>query len=172
VNALLAAGADPNFSGNSEPILPRLVQYDGPLVEALSRVVQLLEHGADINSRRTEKVEPSFFAGGQTALIKAAALCRVPMVKLLLKCGADPTIVDHDGKTALDQAESWLHIAKQDQTKKVPAWSSASKMQDSQEIISLLEAALEKRLDLNTVPEPLEIIAELEKQLAASPRYF
>jgi ankyrin repeat protein len=171
VDAILAAGADPNFSGNSEPILPRLVQYDGPLVEALSRVVQLLKHGADINSRRTEKVEPTFFAGGQTALIKAAALCRVPMVKLLLKCGADPTIVDHDGKTALDQAESWLHIAKQDQAKKVPAWSSASKMQDSQEIIGLLEAALEKRLDLSTLPEPLEIIAELKKQLAASPRY-
>jgi ankyrin repeat protein len=168
VNALLAAGADPNFSGTFEPILPRLAQINGPEVEAMSKVMRLLEYGADINSRRTEKVEPSFFVGGQTALIKAAALCRVPMVKLLLKCGADPTIVDHDGNTALDRAESWLHIAKQDQTKKVPAWSSASKLRDAQEIIDLLEAALENRLDLSTLPYPQEIIAEEEKRFAAS----
>ena len=56
----------------------------------------LVEHGADINVRSD--------SDGDTPLMYVSRLGRVVIVKLLLKLGADPNLMDNNGKTALDFA--------------------------------------------------------------------
>lgn len=62
-------------------------------------VVQLLiERGAHIDAQTT--------AGGATPLHRAAFMGRTDVVKALLNGGADPTIRDADGQTALHKANA------------------------------------------------------------------
>lgn len=95
VRGLLAAGANPN---------QRLFMIGFPLVEfpiiyaaaggfLFYCADELIKGGASVNVCTTD---------GTTALMRAAAECRLGVVKLLLAAGADTTLVNSDGKTAYD----------------------------------------------------------------------
>lgn len=59
-------------------------------------IALLLDRGAKIDTRDLES--------GATALMMAASLGRTEAVIMLLKRGADPTLKDNAGHTALDRA--------------------------------------------------------------------
>jgi ankyrin repeat protein len=90
---LLASGADPNGRpgpGWSGPLCSAVIRTD----EAMARM--MVEAGADVNrSAPAIGTILHWVAGGGT----------VEQVSLLLELGADPTIENQDGKTALDVAE-------------------------------------------------------------------
>jgi ankyrin repeat protein len=166
VDLLLDAGADPNFGGQ-EPIISRLVQFLGASVGSMKTILKLLSHGANIDEQGTVTANTYFPPGGQTALIKAAFTRKPIFVKLLLKCGANPTITDADGKTALDYAEYWLRDVKKDRLKGVPAYTDADSLHAVEEVVELLEATGDGSLDLADLPEPEQMIADEERRLAA-----
>src|SRR5439155_790477 len=88
----------------------------------------LLEKGADIDYRMK--------ASGHTALSSASD--REQIVELLLSKGADVTIKDEDGFTALDRAREW----RQWRLKRwAPREYTASQRARDERIISLLETA-------------------------------
>jgi TonB family protein len=92
VQELLKAGADPN---QSSP------HGDTPLmVDALSGYwnEDLIKAGAHVNARNK---------GGQTALMMMATRPEPDEIAAALKDGADPTLKDNHGRTALD----YLHLA-------------------------------------------------------------
>ena len=96
VDAMLAAGADPNVDADDGfPAVLSVVVSDREDREELVR--HLVAVGADIDRRGIN---------GWTPLHAAANRNDAPMVELLLELGADPTVrtgVDDDG-TALDEA--------------------------------------------------------------------
>jgi ankyrin repeat protein len=61
----------------------------------VSIVKQLIEHDADIDHQNSE---------GESALISAAQTDNIEMVKYLLGQGANHTLINEDGQTALDLA--------------------------------------------------------------------
>lgn len=166
IDLLLAAGADPDFGGD-EPVLPRAVQFGGTSIQQMSTVVKLLNAGADVNVRKSDKTQNPFLPGGQTALIKASISCNLNYARLLLKSGADVRIVDDTGKTALEYAEHRLREAKKDQLKDVPAFTDETHISSAQAVVELLESAVEGRLDIASLPEPEELIKSEEKRIAA-----
>ena len=66
--------------------------------EEIELVQWALDHGTDVNAIRPEK-------RNGTALIIAARKGNPERVSLLLARGADPTVANHEGKTALDLAK-------------------------------------------------------------------
>ncbi len=93
VRAMLDAGADPNMG------LGRL--SEPPLVYAAARgyleiVEELILRGGEVNHRLR--------SGGSTPLFTAAMHGQLETVKLLLEHGADPTLTDDNGETALEWA--------------------------------------------------------------------
>ncbi|MEM1125424.1 MAG: ankyrin repeat domain-containing protein [Bacteroidota bacterium] len=91
---LLEAGTSVDFATDEGKTL---------LMEALLREDDaaarwLVEHGADVNAQREHR---SF----TTALMIAADDGNLPMVELLLAQGADPTVTNENGRTALDVAD-------------------------------------------------------------------
>lgn len=126
IKALLAHGADPDLpnvfrltplmlaAGANDEI--RLMQRKQPDLQARAiKVVDLLlGAGANVNYRITDsQTHTARMAGrrgadaeGQTALMAAARLGWDQMVKHLLARGADPTLRDARGKTALDFART------------------------------------------------------------------
>ena len=94
-NLLLRHGADPN---QPHPILPLCK----PLFLTLSHnknvdpefVKALVNFGAEVNAQTKE---------GQTPLMVSVANAEI--TKVLLECGADMSICDQDGETALDYAQ-------------------------------------------------------------------
>jgi len=126
IRALLAHGAQPDLpnvyqitplmlaAGSNDEI--RFLQQEHPDLEARAiKVVDLLlDAGANVNYRITDShTHTAQLAGargtaaeaeGQTALMAAARLGWDQMVKHLLARGADPTLRDARGKTALDFA--------------------------------------------------------------------
>jgi hypothetical protein len=74
----------------------------------------LLEHGARVNARqgRTDR--------GFTPLMEAAFNGQVEMVELLLGHGADPSMKDDDGKSAVDHARVRGHAALAQRLGRVP----------------------------------------------------
>lgn len=63
--------------------------------EGASNAKLLLEYGANVNARTSRQ--------GRTTLHKAAKSANLPLVKVLLKFGADQSITDNDGNTATSQ---------------------------------------------------------------------
>lgn len=80
IEALLAAGADPN-GANDLGTTPLMLAAASGRADA---VKALLDHGAQVNARE--------LSHGQTALMFAAALNRDAAVRMLLQRGADPAI--------------------------------------------------------------------------------
>jgi len=94
VEALLAAGADPNVkepSGGSSPLITAAMF--GRTAEA----VALIEAGADVDQRNDD---------GSTALITAAFMAHPDIVQALLEAGADRNMTNNAGSTALDGVEA------------------------------------------------------------------
>jgi NAD(P)-dependent dehydrogenase (short-subunit alcohol dehydrogenase family) len=100
VEALLAAGADPNVkepSGGSSPLITAAMF--GRAAEARS----LIEAGADVDQRNDD---------GSTALITAAFMAHPDIVQALLDAGADRSITNNAGSTALDGVEAPFEAVK------------------------------------------------------------
>lgn len=111
---LLKAGADPNdqrsgfaplhaISWVRKPNLGDSVDGDPPpigsgKVTSLQFVEKLVEHGADVNARlkRGRSGRGNLNHKGATLFLFAADTADVPLMKLLLKLGADPTIPNVD----------------------------------------------------------------------------
>jgi ankyrin repeat protein len=126
IKALLAHGAEPDLpnvyqltplmlaAGSNDEI--RIMQRTQPDLQAraIKVVGLLLDAGANVNYRVTDShTHTAQVAGrrgdaaeaeGQTALMAAARLGWDQMVKHLLERGADPTLRDATGRTALDFA--------------------------------------------------------------------
>ena len=98
VRRLLDAGVDVNAHAGNEltPLMWAAGHDEGVGAAAVDRVVDvLLTHGAALDATDNR---------GRTALMIAAALGDGSTVALLLQRGADRTLKDKDGKTALDLA--------------------------------------------------------------------
>ena len=77
-------------------------------------VETLVEYGADPNEHaRTE----DSWVDGTTALMLAAAVADVSLVRLLLDGGADPCLIDHTGRTAAE------HCILSEERQRDPTWS-------------------------------------------------
>ncbi len=86
---LLARGADVNAADNSG----RSALWAATVMETNTGFIALLgEHGANINAQDSS---------GQTALMNASDMCRDWEIKALLAVGADPSVVDKRGRSAL-----------------------------------------------------------------------
>lgn len=89
VKYLLSRGADPNATDNSS----RSAIWRAAVSETNSGFITLLaEHGANVNAQDSS---------GRTALMDASDMCRYWHIKALLAAGADPSIPDTKGRTAL-----------------------------------------------------------------------
>lgn len=94
--ALLSHGADvmARDSIYGDTVLHYAVGNDEEIVKEI--VSLLLSSGADVNAKST--------TGGQTPLFYAAIHGKLDMVKLLAASGADLSVVDKKGDTALERA--------------------------------------------------------------------
>jgi ankyrin repeat protein len=125
VRVLLAHGADPNLrDSNQQPPL-----YWALTSRHVSTAQVLIDAHADLRAEtpghRTLLVTAAYCIddtalaqflldagvgvnqpdiGGETALMNAASAGVSPMVELLLRAGADPTLRDHQGRSAADRA--------------------------------------------------------------------
>lgn len=89
VRFLLSRGADPNATDHSG----RSALWRAVVMETNSGYITLLaEHGANVNAQDSD---------GRTPLMYASDLCRYWHIQALLAAGADPTIADKKGRTAL-----------------------------------------------------------------------
>jgi cytohesin len=137
---MVAVGMSGTARGNNA------VPADGDVQESMIRTIDLLlDAGADVNARildsRTHTAAlQSYIQGrdqeGRTALFGAAEWGRDRVVKHLLERGADPTLRDAAGKTALDAARKPLPPG--------PGVPAASKETEASRAatIALLEARL------------------------------
>jgi ankyrin repeat protein len=92
----------------------------------------LLDHGADVNMRSGDD---------RTALMHAAAHGWIASVRLLLSRGADPTLTDRSGRTALDLAREGLALSDPNAIRRLN-WSPSDpqRKQSFQEVIAVLAA--------------------------------
>lgn len=105
IRFLLDKGADPNITS--------CYYGRGPLMEAVRmrdvKVAQwLLEAGAEPNGNICHKAkdrQDNCYRLSKTPLMEAASVGNLPLVKLLLKHGADLSVKDKDDRTALDWAK-------------------------------------------------------------------
>ncbi|CAG9574163.1 unnamed protein product [Danaus chrysippus] len=81
----------------------RSALHAAALAEQSSCLTALCAAGADVNAKSNQET------GGKTALHIAAERGHVENVKALLKAGADQTVVNSDGDTALVLAERGRH---------------------------------------------------------------
>jgi ankyrin repeat protein len=115
---LLDRGADPNSSAQGWTPLHQIVWSRRPStgfnlpgavptgnVNSLDLVKKLLQRGADINARQTQEPKDGnrtlLRRIGATPFLLAAKSVDLPLMRLLLENGADPTIATEDGTTAL-----------------------------------------------------------------------
>jgi ankyrin repeat protein len=117
VEALLEAGADPNARwsplGDRHPLQEAIYKHPSDR-DRREFVRLLLRHGADPNARWCpfeSRAGPGNLLGcssaeGMTPLIMAAVSNQADSTYLLLDAGADPTLTDSSGASALDYAHS------------------------------------------------------------------
>jgi ankyrin repeat protein len=163
IRALLAKGADPNLNtmGYTAFLIAAGVSPGGRAGAAGPTNRQLLdvmmEHGADVNAQVTDSQLYSQHPlyqnppnnEGTSALHAAVERSNVDMVKYLLDHGADPNLVNKDGRKPVDliglvaagPAGGGSGAAKG----KGPPAAAAGNGQASQEIRRLLEAAMAKK---------------------------
>jgi ankyrin repeat protein len=98
VDLLLAAGADPNLRDDAVKCSARAFGICIPASWGFVRKVE--ERLAE------DPTLANIFEGRGTPLHEAARSGNAPICALLLKAGADPSILDGEGKTALDLARS------------------------------------------------------------------
>jgi ankyrin repeat protein len=113
---LLAAGADPNADPAGFTALHAMTWVRQPIrgdgdpspigsgkLTSLDMVRILVAAGADINARyeRGKSELGRFTYSGSTPFLLAAQASDVPLMKLLIELGADPTIPNTDGTTPL-----------------------------------------------------------------------
>ena len=94
VEALLAAGADPNRTSSESMKMPPLGSAMAVQRNDIART--LIEHGANVNGKAVNDL---------TALHTAAARGNIESAKLLLDHGADINATSTDGKTPMSYAE-------------------------------------------------------------------
>jgi uncharacterized protein len=115
--ALLEAGADPNDQRSGYTALHALTWVRKPgrgdegdpapigsgNLTSLQFVESLAEHGADLNARLKKKVAGQVHINtvGATPFLFAALTDDVPLMQLLVKLGADPSLANDDGTTPL-----------------------------------------------------------------------
>lgn len=118
----------------------------------MNEVRTLIHHGADVNGRSkslgvmTNLVFSVPYAAGSTPLHAAALLGERDIAALLLRQGADPSVRNSDGHTALDYAlmsHAWLEesYAKKQNSFLTPARAareSAEKLGHTRDAIALL----------------------------------
>ena len=121
---------------------------------------KLIEAGANVNLPKVNAMRNPFLPDGQTPLMMAAQSASLNLVKLLLKHGADPTRKDSTGRTALDYANNWLREIKKDRLKDVPAFTDEAYEPIAKENVALLESAIEGNLDIATLPNVDDLIAD------------
>lgn len=152
---LLSKGADPNGNGAGYTALHAITWVRKPIrgdgdpspigsgrLNSLEFVRTLAAHGADINARHSNRK-----SGGSglnrtdaTAFVLAAETGDVPLLKLLLELGADPTLTNAENSTPLLAASGVGVLANGD--------DSAGTEDDALETIRLL---LELGADVNAV---------------------
>jgi ankyrin repeat protein len=115
---LLERGADPNSSAQGWTPLHQIVWSRRPStgfnlpgavqtgnLDSLDLVRKLLQRGADINARQTEEPKDGnrtlLRRIGATPFLLAAKSVDLPLMRLLLENGADPTLTTEDGTNAL-----------------------------------------------------------------------
>ena len=89
VRLLLARGADPNLALDDGGETPLFLADDPRIIDLLAA------HGADVDDAGE---------GGETALMEKARACDLDAVRALLRNGAEPSLRDGHGRTALDAA--------------------------------------------------------------------
>jgi ankyrin repeat protein len=104
LNRLLDAGADPNnHRGGQSPLVGMGIDTDATSVIAFKR---MLETGVDVNGTATIYPNNKHGVHNCTALMTAAWRGNLPVVTALLEVGADTSLRDSSGNTALDWARS------------------------------------------------------------------
>lgn len=116
---LLESGADPNDQRTGLAPLHRMVWVRKPdrgdgldgtpppvgsgNLDTLTFVRKLIQHGADVNLKlkRSPKRHGKLNKKGATAFLMACKSADIPLMKLLLELGADPTITNADATTPL-----------------------------------------------------------------------
>ncbi len=101
IREIVKKGADPNEAYGSLNWTPLM---HAVYSNRISSVKALLDSGADVNRTGDDETEPRTKQLRVTPLMMAAGYGYTPIVKLLLKRGADPALVDGDGNRALDYA--------------------------------------------------------------------
>jgi uncharacterized protein DUF6438/ankyrin repeat protein len=89
VRVLISGGADVNWKSSYGTALLSAASGD------LDSVTALISAGAHVNETNSE---------GETALMKAASEAEPDICRLLLTSGANPSLLDHAGHSALDHA--------------------------------------------------------------------
>lgn len=128
VRLLLARGADPNLALDDGGETPLFLADDPRIIDLLAA------HGADVDDAGE---------GGETALMEKARACDLDAVRALLRNGAEPSLRDGNGRTALDAAKRRLAL-----TLQVPplirtaegTWTPAAARRTVRAIVDLLAA--------------------------------
>lgn len=153
--ALLQAGADPNLQPAGHAPLHAVTWVRKPVrgdgdpppvgsgsLGSLQFVRCLIEHGAEINLRLAKGRSgfADFTTTGCTAFVLAAQTGDLPLLELLLELGADPTIPNQDGSTAMLAAAGIGDLG-----------SGLEAAGTEEQAIAVIGRLLELGLDLNVV---------------------
>ncbi len=158
--ALLNAGANPNAQPSGYAPLHAINWVRRPLggdtdpppqgsgnLDSLEMVRQLVAHGADISIRLEKGAagKAAFNMNGATPYLLAARNSDLPLLKLLLKLGADPKLANVDGLTPLLAAAG------------VGALNSGDELPGTEEeAIEAVQMQLDLGADINTVDKNKE----------------
>ncbi len=160
--ALVDAGADPNDQRSGYAPLHavswvrRTKLGDNPLgdpaprgsgkITSLQFVDQIIDRGADVNLQLTggKTGKANLNPKGATPFLLASQTADLPLMKLLLKRGADPKITNADGCTALIAAAGIGSVAVGEEPASEP------------EVCAAIELLVELGLDVNAVDDNLE----------------
>jgi ankyrin repeat protein len=155
--ALLDAGADPNEQSDGHAALHamswvrRPIRGDGnppPVgsgnVSGLEFVREIVARGADVNIRLAdgESGFADFTTTGSTPFVLAARTGDLPLMKLLLELGADPSITNADNSTALLAAAGIGDLG-----------SGQQSAGSEEEALAAVKLLLKLGLDVNAVDE-------------------